>query len=55
VKREKLWNKSVVLLETCWRTHWECEEELDGNSLGTKERKKIHLPLSPPFPQKKKP
>jgi hypothetical protein len=28
----------VVLLETCWRTHWE-REELDGNSLRTKEEK----------------
>jgi hypothetical protein len=52
-EEKKLRDKSVVLLETCWRTHWE-REELDGNSLGTKERKKSISP-SPPFPKRKSP
>ncbi len=54
---QSIWDKSVVLLGTYWRTHWELGElfgnlmknpwELDGNTLGIAKTQNFQTPTSP--------
>ncbi len=44
---QSIWDESVVLLGTYWRTHWELDEnpwELDGNTLGIAKTQKNSNP-----------
>jgi hypothetical protein len=44
---QSIWDKSVILLGTSWKIHW----EVDGNE----KQNKNHPPTPPPPKKKKKP